>query len=327
MNFFIKSPLLRTLVLASMMTGAAVCSAQEDVVTTESNESIVVIEVEEGRRVHLLCKGEAGEKTWIFVNAPELAPDITFVRPNDEYCQAKGGLLFPLTADSSEMYFSESLREPRLDLGVIDTAGYGPLAVTTAAGESPDDVDVIQTIVLLPRSLEGGLYLEEEPLIDPGTLDDEETRHEIAHREEGSRRAYVGHDTVGTIQGIYLHCYDSGDKVYSGYLNFYEAVSLGNKFLAFRELPGSLEEAPGAPEEVSAFETGGIENRACVYTETENIRIGVCNSSIYYALRVFVDGDYRVTLYKPCNKCPRFDFSTAISHAQSLVSALQGWEG
>ena len=314
--------------LAAMLTLAVpvACLAQDDVIDTESDESVVVLEIEGERKAHLVCKGKAGEKNWIFLNAPEVAPEVTFLRPGDEYCLANGAFVFPMEGDSSEKYFSDALPGDRIDLGIFDPTGYGPLAITTATGPSADEVDLIQTIVLLPRGLRAGSYPEEEILVDPDSLEEDELRGTVARREAGSKKAYVVHVTSGLIQGIALRCYDSGSLVFSGFKSFSDAVRLGNSFIGYRELPGELEEAPENPEEVAAVEEEGSELKGCTNIEKENVRIAVCPAGFYYKLVLFINDTRRIFLYKPCNKCPRFNFETGLSHAQSLVNSLQGWD-
>ncbi len=315
--------------LGLLVMGSGVCWAQEDIITTESDQSIVVLEVQEGQKVQLVCKTEVGKKTWIFLNVPELAPGVTYIMPHLEYCQANNGFFFPLEEDTADMFFSESPSESRINLGAFDLTTLLPLAITTRIGESSYDTDVVQTIVLMPPGLsERGE--EDNFLIDPEAMVDEESRNKtLATRTEGEKKAYIIHITSGMIMGIALRCYDSGKLVFAGFKNFSDAVRSGNNFVSFRELPGVLEAYPEDASEISEMETEDVlaDFRGCTDIKKENIRISVCqaNSALYYYLRVYINDNYRVTLYRPCNKCPRFTFDTGLSHARQLVNALQGW--
>ena len=70
----------------SVLAGSAASWAQEEVITTESDQSIVVLELQAGQKVHLICKTEMGKKIWVFVNAPEIVPGMTYARPTTSCC-------------------------------------------------------------------------------------------------------------------------------------------------------------------------------------------------------------------------------------------------
>jgi len=311
------------------LAGSAAAWAQEEVITTESDQSIVVLELQAGQKVHLICKTEIGGKIWVFVNAPEIVPGMTYVMPSEEYRQAHNKLLFPLEEDSADMYFSESASSDSIDLGLYDLTSLLPLAITTKKGPSSHNTDVIQTIVLVPAAL-GRAYDDDQILIDPDSLVDENRDKLLAVRTEGQKKAYITHKTSGTIWGIVLRCYDSGKLVYSGFKNFADAVNSGNNFLSFKELPGQLEAHPENVLEIAEVETEEalIGYRGCTDIEKENIRIRVCphQGTPYYDLRIYINDNYRITLYKACNTCPRFKFDSALAHARQLVNSLQGWD-
>ena len=262
------------------------------------------------------------------MNAPELVPGMTYVMPSEEYRQAHNKLLFPLEEDSTDMYFSESASSDSIDLGLYDLTSLLPLAITTKKGQSSHQAEVIQTIVLMPDDL--GRADEDELLIDPNALKDDDGRNTtLARRTEGQKSAYVIHINSGMIMGIALRCYDNGKLVYAGFKNFAAAVSSGNNFLSYRELPGILEGVPENAMEVMEVQSEETLNdyRGCTDIEKENIRIRVCQAqgTIYYNLLVYINDNYRITLYKACNTCPRFKFDTALAHARQLVNSLQGW--
>jgi len=300
------------------LAGSASCWALEDIISTESDESIVVLEVEQGQKVQLVCKTEAGKKTWVFVNVPELYPDMTFL--------LHYGFLFPLEEDSADMYFSESPPGDHIDLGLLDIAALCPLAITTRIGNSSYQSDVVQTIVLMP----GGYDEKGEFLIDPDSLKDEDGRNStLGTRTNGQKEAIIVHVNSGMIMGIALRCYDSSSLVYAGFKNFSDAVNSGNNFLSLRGLPEELEGYPENPTEIMEVQTEEslTDFRGCTDVKKENIRISVCPAStgVYYNLRVYINEKYRITLYKPCNTCSRFKFETGLSHARLLVDSLQGW--
>ena len=181
---------------------------------------------------------------------------------------------------------------------------------------------------LLTRVVRDRVF-EDELLIDPNALKDDDGRNTtLARRTEGQKSAYVIHINSGMIMGIALRCYDNGKLVYAGFKNFAAAVSSGNNFLSYRELPGILEGVPENAMEVMEVQSEETLNdyRGCTDIEKENIRIRVCQAQgVYYNLLIYINNNYRITLYKACNTCPRFKFDTALSHAQQLVNSLQGW--
>ncbi len=301
------------------LAGSAACWAEEEVISSESDESIVVLEVKEGQKVQLVCKTEAGKKTWVFVNVPELIPSITFLLHN--------GLLFPLEEDSPDLYFSESPSQDRIDLGLIDLVPrLLPMAITTRTGNSSHQTDVVQTIVLMPSGYDerGGF------LIDPDSLENEDDRNTtVGTRTNGQKKAMIVHVNSGTIMGIALRCYDSSTLVSSGFKNLADAVNSGNDFLSFRELPGALEGYPENPMEIMEIETEDALTKSggCTSVQKEGILISVCpvGLGVYSNLRLYIDKQYRITLLKACNTCSRFTYKTGLSHAQQLVNSLQGW--
>lgn len=295
------------------------CWAEEDIISSESDESIVVLEVKEGQKVQLICKTEAGKKTWVFVNVPELDSDITYL--------LHSGSLFPLEEDSSDLYFSESPSQDRIDLGFYEPPpGLPPIAITTRIGNSSYQTDVVQTIVLMPSE-----YNERADfLIDPDSLKDEDGRNTtVGTRTNGQRKAIIVHVTSGMIRGIALRCYNSSTLEYSGFKNLADAVNSGNNFLSLRELPGELEGYPENPAEIMEIETEDSlsDFRGCTDVQNGSIRISICPAGlgVYYNLRLYIDGKYRITLYKACNTCSRFNFKSGLSHAELLVDSLQGW--
>ena len=300
-----------------VLAGSAVCWAQEGIISTESDEPIVVLEVEEGQKVQLVCKTEAGKKTWVFVNVPELAPGITYL--------LHSGSLFPLEEDSSVLYFSESPSEDRIDLGLHDMTELLPMAITTGTGDSSHQTDVVQTIVLM-----GSEYERDESLIDPDSLKDEDGKNKLlATQTNGQKKAIIVHVNSGMFIGIALRLYDKNQPIFSRFMNFAAAVNKGNNFLSYRELPGEREGYPENPTEIMEVETEDslIDLRGCTDIQTGNIRISVCKAALsnYYNLRMYINSQYRITLYKPCNTCRRFTYDTGVSHARQLVSSLQGW--
>ena len=302
-----------------VLVGSATSWAEEDIISSESDESIVVLEIEEGQKVQLVCKTEAGEKTWVFVNVPELVSDTTFLFYH--------GFLFPLLEDSSDLYFSESPSQDRIDLGLYELGGLLPMAITTKIGDSAYETDVVQTIVLIPSE-----YDERDGfLIDPDSLKDEDSRNSIVGtRTNGQRKAVIVHVTSGMIRGIALRCYKSSTLEYSGFKNLADAVNSGNNFLSLRELPGKLEAYPENPEEIMEIETEDSlsDFRGCTDVKKGNIHISVCPTGlgVYYSLRLYIGGSYRITLYRACNTCARFNYNSGFSHAQRLVDSLQGWK-
>ena len=301
-----------------MLVGSAACWADEDIISSESDESIVVLEVAEGQKVQLICKTEVGQKTWVFVTIPGLFPDTTFL-----FYQ---GSLLPLLEDSSDLYFSESPSQNRIDLGLYELSSLLPLAITTRIGDSSYQTDVVQTIVLIPS----GYDERTEFLIDPDSLKDEDSRNTtVGTRTNGQRKAVIVHVTSGMIRGIALRCYKSSTLEYSGFKNLADAVNSGNNFLSLRELPGELEGYPENPSEIMEIETeDSLSNfRGCTDVKKGSIRISVCPAGlgVYYNLRLYIDGKYRITLYKACNMCSRFNYNSGLSHARLLVDSLQGW--
>ena len=301
------------------LAGSAACWAEEEIISSESDESIVVLEVKGGQKVQLVCKTEAGKKTWIFLNVPELAPSVTYLFHN--------GLLFPLEEDSTDLYFSASPSQDRIDLGIFDTVpGLLPLAITTKIGNSSYQADVVQTIVLMPS----GYDERGELLIDPDSLKDEDARNTtVGTRTNGQKKAFIIHVNSGTIQGIAVRCYESSTLVYAGFKNLADAVNKGNNFLSLRELPGELEGYPANPSEIMEIETEDAlaDIRGCTDVKKEGIRISVCpvGLGVYHSLRLYIDKTYRITLFKACNNCSRFTYNTGLSHARLLVDSLQGW--
>ena len=301
------------------LAGSAACWAEEDIISSESDESIVVLEVKEGQKVQLVGKTEAGKKTWVFVNVPGLAPSITYLFHN--------GSLFPLEEDSTDLYFSASPSQDRIDLGLFDIVqGLLPLAITTKIGNSSYQADVVQTIVLMPS----GYDERGELLIDPDSLKDEDARNTtVGTRTNGQKKAFIIHVNSGTIQGIAVRCYESSTLVYAGFKNLADAVNKGNNFLSLRELPGELEGYPENPTEIMEVQTEEslADIRGCTDVKKEGIRISVCPANVgaYHNLIVYINENYRITLYKACNTCSRFTFNTGLSHAQLLVNSLQGW--
>ena len=302
-----------------MLVGSAACWAEEDIISSESDESIVVLEVAEGQKVQLICKTEAGQKTWIFVNVPELVSDTTFLFYR--------GFLFPLLEDSSDLYFSESPSQNRIDLGLYEPSSeLLPMAITTRIGDSSYHTDVVQTIVLIPT----GYDERTEFLIDPDSLKDEDSRNTtVGTRTNGQRKAVIVHVTSGMIRGIALRCYKSSTLEYSGFKNLADAVNSGNNFLSLRELPGELEGYPENPTEIMEIETEDSlsDFRGCTDVKKGNIRISVCPTGlgVYYSLRLYIDERYRITLLKACNTCSRFNYNSGLSHARLLVDSFQGW--
>lgn len=301
------------------LAGSAACWAEEDIISSESDESIVVLEVKEGQKVQLVGKTEAGKKTWVFVNVPGLAPSITYLFHN--------GSLFPLEEDSTDLYFSASPSQDRIDLGLFDIVqGLLPLAITTKIGNSSYQADVVQTIVLMPS----GYDERGELLIDPDSLKDEDARNTtVGTRTNGQKKAFIIHVNSGTIQGIAVRCYESSTLVYAGFKNLADAVNKGNNFLSLRELPGELEGYPANPSEIMEIETEDAlaDIRGCTDVKKEGIRISVCpvGLGVYHSLRLYIDKTYRITLFKACNNCSRFTYNTGLSHARLLVDSLQGW--
>ena len=301
------------------LAGSAACWAEEEIISSESDESIVVLEVKGGQKVQLVCKTEAGKKTWIFLNVPELAPSVTYLFHN--------GLLFPLEEDSTDLYFSASPSQDRIDLGLFDIVqGLLPLAITTKIGNSSYQADVVQTIVLMPS----GYDERGELLIDPDSLKDEDARNTtVGTRTNGQKKAFIIHVNSGTIQGIAVRCYESSTLVYAGFKNLADAVNKGNNFLSLRELPGELEGYPANPSEIMEIETEDAlaDIRGCTDVKKEGIRISVCpvGLGVYHSLRLYIDKTYRITLFKACNNCSRFTYNTGLSHARLLVDSLQGW--
>jgi hypothetical protein len=318
MNIFRRGVSLGFFFVILMLVGSGACWADEDIISSESDESIVVLEVAEGQKVQLICKTEAGQKTWVFVTIPGLFPDTTFL-----FYQ---GSLFPLLEDSSDLYFSESPSQNRIDLGLYELSSLLPLAITTRIGDSSYQTDVVQTIVLIPS----GYDERTEFLIDPDSLKDEDSRNTtVGTRTNGQRKAVIVHLNSGTIRGIVLRCYNSSTLEYSGFKNLADAVNSGNNFLSLRELPGELEGYPENPTEIMEIETEDSlsDFRGCTDVEDGSIRISVCpiGIGVYYSLRLYVDGRYRITLLKACNKCSRFSYNSGLSHARLLVDSLQGW--
>jgi len=302
-----------------VLAGSAACWAQEDIINTESDESVVVLEVNEGQKVQLACKTEVGKKTWVFVNVPELVPGITYL--------LHYGFLFPLEEDSSDLYFSESASEDHIDLGLYDMTGLLPLAITSKIGSSSHHTDVVQTILLMSTG-----YDRDESLIDPDSLKDEDGRNKLlAKRTNGQKKANIVHVNSGMIIGIALRLYDKNQQVFSRFMSLAAAVNKGNNFLSYRELPGEREGYPENPMEIMEVETEEslIDLRGSTDIQTGNIRISVCKApgiNNYYNLRIYINSQYRITLYKPCNTCRRFTYNTGVSHARQLVSSLQGWD-
>jgi hypothetical protein len=302
-----------------VLAGSAACWAEENIISSESDESIVVLEIKEGQKVQLVCKTEAGERTWVFVNVPELVSDTTFLFYH--------GFLFPLLEDSSDMYFSESPSQDRIDLGLYELAPeLLPMAITTRIGDSSYQTDVVQTIVLIPN----GYDEREEFLIDPDSLKDEDGRNTtVGTRTNGQRKAVIVHVNSGMKRGIALRCYKSSTLEYSGFKNLADAVHSGNNFLSLRALPGELEGYPENPTEIMEIETEESlsDFRGCTDVKKGGIRISVCPTGlgVYYCLRLYINGTYRITLYRACNHCSRFNYNSGLSHAQLLVNSLQGW--
>ena len=318
MRIVLKGMSLWMFLVIWVLAGSVACWAQDDIISTESDKSIVVLEVEEGQKVQLVCKTEAGKKTWVFVNIPELFPGITYL--------LHSGFLFPLEEDSSVLYFSESPSEDRIDLGLHDMTELLPIAITSGTGDSSHHTDVVQTIVLM-----GSGYERDVSLIDPDSLKDEDGRNKLlAERTNGQKKAIIVHVNSGMIIGIALRLYDKNQQVFSRFMNFAAAVNKGNNFLAYRELPGEREGYPKNAGEIMAVETEDalMDSRGCTDIQTGDIRVSVCNATVanYYNLRLYINNQYRITLYKPCNTCQRFTYETGMSHARQLVNSLQGWD-
>ena len=216
MRIVLKGMSLWMFLVIWVLVGSAACWAQDDIISTESDKSIVVLEVEEGQKVRLVCKTEAGKKTWVFVNVPELAPGITFL--------LHSGFLFPLEEDSSVLYFSESPSEDQIDLGLHDMTELLPMAITTGTGDSSHQADVVQTVVLM-----GSEYERDEPLIDPDSLKDEDGKNKLlATRTNGQKKATIVYVNSGMLIGIALRLYDKNQIEFSGFMNFAAAVKKGN---------------------------------------------------------------------------------------------------
>jgi len=123
----------------------------------DSDDAEVSAQFATGELVTLNIKAEAGEKMWIFLEAPALFPLYEFARPSDAYIQENQPSSYvalfsaegtPL-ANADELFYAESQEGDRISFADQNLTGFGSsVIVTSKKGDSAGALETIQTITL-----------------------------------------------------------------------------------------------------------------------------------------------------------------------------------
>ncbi|MGD8778271.1 MAG: hypothetical protein PVH88_04845 [Ignavibacteria bacterium] len=150
-------------------------------------------------------------------------------------------------------------------------------------------------------------------------------------KSKGNKTALYVQITPGSGGGVFghaLHLKVKNDLVYAKFLPFADAINKGNSFVASREYKVQYEEGPAdeeceqSPEEderaerLESFEQGNI--RTVVRRNKPGINL--------FNVNVYVDNYYVIQLFKDCNFCKMFDYTTAVQRAKEYLPMLQGWK-
>lgn len=126
--------------------------------TVDDDSPAVVVPMLEGQPVDLKVKTEIGQKIWIFLQAPSLVPDLRFARVSDAYAAQNGSYVVLFSANgnllphAAELYYTAVSEAAKIDFGSNNFSGVGNLFITVKKGESPENPEMVQAILLLPIS-------------------------------------------------------------------------------------------------------------------------------------------------------------------------------
>ncbi len=165
--------------------------------------------------------------------------------------------------------------------------------------------------------------------IDPAALPGSDRGVQyIAFRAANDRTAnyvYVNPGSSGGMIGHALYLSVKGTLVYAKFLPFEEAIRKGNNHIE----SGAQQSGDSNPSDAQ-LQSSDADNdtRSIASYEKGNIKTEVSTSGagIHYFVNVYADKKSVITIYKDCNLCTLFNFTTADARAKSYLNMLQGWK-
>ena len=152
-------------------------------------------------------------------------------------------------------------------------------------------------------------------------------------KSEGNREArymQITPESGGGAFGHALWLFVGNEMVFAKFLPFADAINRGNAFVAGSKDLAQVGGYEGAADESceraisDGLRTGSLEE-----FEMGNVRTAVRRNPQnpnLYNVNVYVNNFYVIQIFKDCNYCQMYDYSTAAQRARDFLPMLQGWK-